>query len=58
MLKEFGINCDWSTFAASHGKGAVDGVGGSVKVTVWRAIKSGKTTIQNPVDFYNYCNTK
>lgn len=31
---------DWNFFAASHGKGAVDGLGGSVKRSVWTAVKA------------------
>jgi hypothetical protein len=30
----------WNFFAASHGKGPVDGVGGTVKRVVWKAIKT------------------
>lgn len=30
----------WNFFATAHGKGAVDGIGGSVKRTVWREVKS------------------
>lgn len=29
----------WNFFAASHGKGAVDGIGGTTKRLVWTAVK-------------------
>ena len=33
---------EWNFFATSHGKGAVDGIGGSVKRMVWRKVRSRK----------------
>ena len=35
--KEFSVCLTWNFFANSHGKEAVDGIGGTVKRTVWRA---------------------
>ena len=32
----------WHYFATSHGKGAVDGIGGTVKRTVWNAVSTRK----------------
>ncbi|KAG8285742.1 hypothetical protein J6590_074475 [Homalodisca vitripennis] len=36
----------------SHGKGAVDGIGGMVKRIVWRAVKGRKVFVNTPEDFY------
>ena len=32
---------DWSFFATAHGKGPIDGLGGTVKRTVWKQILQG-----------------
>lgn len=40
----------WNYFATSHGKGPVDGIGGSVKRQVWQSVKRG-TLVQNAVTF-------
>lgn len=45
------INITWNFFAMSQGKGAVDGIGGAVKRTVWRHIKAGKVTISTPEEY-------
>ena len=34
------ISIRWNFFATSHGKGVVDGIGGTVKRSVWRHIRS------------------
>lgn len=39
----YGIKIHWHYFASSHGKGVVDGIGGTVKSAVWRRAKAGKT---------------
>ena len=41
----------WDFFATSHGKEAVDGIGGTVKQTVWRATRAGSTV---PCDAASY----
>ena len=38
LQKKYGITIRWNYFATSHGKGAVDGIGGSVKRQVWTAV--------------------
>lgn len=38
-------------FASSHGKGAVDGVGGKVKHSIWVAVKSRKHTVNSLQSF-------
>lgn len=42
-LSEKGITVQWNFFATSHGKGAVDGIGGQVKRKAWLAALSGKS---------------
>lgn len=37
-----GLELNWHYFASSHGKGAVDGVGGTVKRSVWNAVATRK----------------
>lgn len=44
--KEFGIPAEWHFFATSHGKGAVDGIGGSVKQKAYRASLQGNENSQ------------
>lgn len=51
MQEDFGISADWSFLATSHGKGAVDGVGGIVKRCVWLRVKSRKVIINSADDF-------
>lgn len=50
---KFNMNITWSFFATSHGKGAVDGIGATVKRIVWTEIKSRRTTINNAEEFAN-----
>ncbi|KXJ09468.1 THAP domain-containing protein 2 [Exaiptasia diaphana] len=39
---QLGIRISWHYFATSHGKGAVDGIGASVKRSVWLAVSTRK----------------
>lgn len=48
------IKVTWSFFATSHGKGAVDGIGGTIKRIVWQAIKARKIQITSAKDFAKY----
>lgn len=41
IANERKINLSWNFFATSHGKGVVDGIGGTVKRLVWSAILAG-----------------
>ena len=43
--QEYNLKLKWNFFATSHGKGVVDGIGGTVKRAVWRHVKSGKVHI-------------
>ena len=36
MMDEIDVDFSWNYFAASHGKGVVDGVGGILKRLVWQ----------------------
>lgn len=42
---------DWSFFGTAHGKGPVDGVGGTVKRTVWRRILQRRVIINSAEQF-------
>ncbi|CAM1300613.1 Uncharacterised protein at_DN1833 [Pycnogonum litorale] len=42
---------DWNFFATAHGKGPVDGVGGTVKRAVWRRVLQGKALVNTSQDF-------
>ena len=44
-------NIIWNFFATSHGKGAVDGSGGTVKRSVWRFVEAGGNA---PLDAISY----
>lgn len=37
---------------SSHGKGAVEGIGGIVKRIVWKTVKSRQALVNSPEDFY------
>ena len=57
IVIEKGIQGFWHFFATSHGKGAVDGVGGEVKRHARLAALSGKR-VQSVIDFYNIARDK
>ena len=50
------IYITWSYFESHHGKGPVDGVGGRVKSTVYRLVKSGRVVITSPEQFTDFAN--
>jgi hypothetical protein len=43
----------WNFFASSHGKGVIDGLGGTLKRYVWRRVKSRQAVVRNPREFFN-----
>lgn len=47
-----GINVEWNFLAPGHGKGAVDGIGGTAKRAVATRIKSRAVVVQNAEDFH------
>lgn len=55
MEEDFGVTGDWCFFATSHGKGAVDGVGGSVKRMVWERVKCRQARVSTAEQFYKCC---
>ena len=54
---DFDIDCEWNFFATSHGKGACDGIGGTVKRSVARTSmqRPYQEQILSPEDMYEYC---
>lgn len=42
LNQQLGLRISWHYFATSHGKGAVDGIGASVKRSVWTAVSTRK----------------
>ena len=44
-------NIRWNFFATSHGKGAVDGVGGVLMRRAWNKVKARQVVIRNVVEF-------
>ena len=44
----FGVDIRWHFFATSHGKGAVDGLGGTIK----RAVRAGRVFPKDAADFF------
>jgi len=55
LQKMTGLQIQWNFFATSHGKGPVDGIGGSVKRHVWLAVKSRKHVVTNASTFLTAC---
>ncbi|KAJ4430728.1 hypothetical protein ANN_19319 [Periplaneta americana] len=52
MKTDFEIDVEWLFFATSHGKGAVDVIGGALKRRVWNAVKSRKRQVSNACEFH------
>ena len=57
-LMDEGVKANWHFFATSHGKGAVDGVGGSVKRIVSREMKANRININNPLSYFKCAESK
>ncbi|XP_063241124.1 uncharacterized protein LOC134541539 [Bacillus rossius redtenbacheri] len=51
---DYGVNTEWNFFASSHGKGAVDGIGGTVKRFVWIGVKAKRIQVATAKDFHDY----
>ena len=49
--QEHSFNIIWNFFATSHGKGVVDGIGGTLKRAVWRNIRAEKNHITSPQEY-------
>lgn len=57
MLDNMDIDFTWNYFASSHGKGVVDGIGGTLKRLVWLEIMAGKPC-SSAEDFVKICQQK
>ena len=51
--QKFHIDISWNFYATSHGKGVVDGLGGTVKRAVWRHVRSCRAHVTNASLFYD-----
>lgn len=50
-MEDHNLHLNWHFFATSHGKGAVDGVGGMLKHHVWQRVKSRKAFVTDALSF-------
>ena len=48
---EHNLTITWNFFATSHGKGVVDGIGGTAKRAVWRHIQSEKAHVTSAKEY-------
>ena len=48
---EHDLKITWNFFATSHGKGVVDGIGGTVKRAVWRHVKAERAQVTNASEY-------
>lgn len=55
LQNEFNLNIKWNFFQAQHGKGAVDGIGASVKSTVSKQIIARDIILADAEGFMNMC---
>ena len=55
-LTHLGKNIEWNFFATSHGKGPVDGIGGSAKRNVSLFVKAGLGEVNSAKDFTDVAN--
>ena len=49
--QEHDLKINWNFFATSHGKGVVDGIGGTVKRAVWRHVRSDQAHITSVEEY-------
>lgn len=45
LERKFNIKITWHFFATSHGKGVVDGIGGTIKRSVWNHVKANDNCV-------------
>ncbi|CAF1624521.1 unnamed protein product, partial [Didymodactylos carnosus] len=57
MMDKTDLDLSWNYFASSHGKGIVDGIGGTLKRLVWMEILAGKRCA-SAQDFVDICKKK
>ena len=51
------LSIEWHFFEANHGKGAVDGIGGTVKHAVFRKVLAKQVLINSPKQFAEYADS-
>lgn len=56
-MEDHNLKLDWHFFATSHGKGAMDGVGGMLKHHVWQKVKARKAFVTDAMSFYQCAST-
>ena len=54
LSNDLNVNLLWNFFSSGHERGAVDGVGGTVKRLVWRDVIAKQCVIRNAYDFVQY----
>ena len=52
------LNVTWNYFASHHGKGPVDGVGGTIKSTVFSDVRAGKVVVNSAKEFATYADSR
>jgi hypothetical protein len=58
LATQFHMGVSWEFIVTSHGKGAVDGIGGTIKRKVFAIVKSREFVINNPVKYYEVAKVK
>ena len=53
LCEKHSVNIEWHFFATSHGKGCVDGVGGTIKRHVTDKVIQRKAVIKDAQSFYD-----
>lgn len=53
LSKILGCNVEWNYNESYHGKGPHDGVGATLKRSVWKRVLQGNATVQNAEQFYD-----
>ncbi|CAF2513912.1 unnamed protein product [Rotaria sp. Silwood2] len=56
LSNDYHVNLIWNFFSSGRGRGAVDGVGGTVKRLVWKGVMAKQCTVRNAKNFAHYAN--
>ena len=51
MSRKHQVGLNWNFTATSHGKGAIDGLGGTLKRIVWHRVKARQCEVRNSLEF-------
>jgi len=54
LSMDHNIELIWNFFSSGHGRGAVDGVGGTLKRLVWKGVLANQCVVRNAQDFAHY----